>query len=417
MKYTLPRGTKDILPDEIGIWQFIEETCRKIFELYNYAEIRTPIFEQTDLFARAVGSTTDIVTKEMYVFQDKKGRSLALRPEATASVVRACIQNNLISQGKVTKLYYLGPMFRYERPQAGRYRQFHQAGVEVFGSNDPLVDAEVIEMAVKLFEKLGLKDLEVDINSVGCRECQPAYRDKLKKYFKDIKKNLCKDCQARLDYNPLRILDCKEKNCQKYIQKAPASIDTLCRNCKLNFEQVTGYLDNFKIKYVVNNRLVRGLDYYTQTTFEVVSKVLGAQNAVCGGGRYDNLVEDLGGKDTPASGFAIGIERVVEVMRSSNLQSPFPILQLFIIVMGEESKKKGFELLREVRANGIKADMDYLGKSLKSQLKTADRLKAKYAYIIGDDELKKGKGLLKNMKEASQEEISFNDLIKSVKEK
>ena len=411
MKYSLPRGTKDILPDEIGIWQFIEKTCREIFELYNYAEIRTPIFESTDLFARSIGSTTDIVSKEMYTFQDKKGRSLTLRPEATASVVRACIQNNLIGPDKVTKLYYFGPMFRYERPQAGRYRQFHQAGVEVFGTNDPLADAEVIEMAVKLFESLGLKNLEVDINSVGCKECQPAYRDKLKAYFKDVKKNLCKDCQARLEYNPLRILDCKNNACQKYISKAPASLDSLCRNCKLNFEQVTGYLKGFGIKFVINNRLVRGLDYYTQTTFEVISKKLGAQNAVCGGGRYDNLVEDLGGKITPASGFAIGIERVIEVMKSSNLQSPVPSLQLFITVIGEEAKKKGYELLGKVRSKGIKADMDYMGKALKSQLKTADRLKAKYTYIIGEEELKKGEGLLKNMEDGSQKEVPFTDLV------
>jgi len=415
MKYTLPRGTKDILPDEVGIWQFIEETCRRIFEVYNYAEIRTPIFEITDLFARAVGSTTDIVTKEMYTFKDKKGRSLTLRPEATASVVRAGIQNNLISPDKITKLYYFGPMFRYERPQAGRYRQFSQAGVEVFGSSDPLVDVEIIEMAVRLFETLGLKDLEVDINSVGCKKCQPAFRDKLKTYFKDIKKNLCKDCQERLEYNPLRILDCKNEKCQKYIGEAPASIDTLCKECKLNFKEVTEYLKSFAIKFKINSRLVRGLDYYTRTTFEVVSKVLGAQNAVCGGGRYDNLVEELGGKSTPASGFAIGIERVVEVMKSFNLQSPVSNPQLFIAVMGEEAKKKGFELLSEARRGGIKADIDYTGKTLKAQMKTADRLKSRYTYIIGEEELRKGKGLLKNMEDGSQKEVSFTELVAFLK--
>jgi histidyl-tRNA synthetase len=412
MKYAAPRGTKDILPEESALWQFLEATCRSVFELYNYKEIRTPVFESTELFSRSIGTTTDIVKKEMYTFQDRKGRSLTLRPEATASVVRAGLENNLISEGNLAKLYYVGPMFRYERPQAGRQRQFNQAGVEAFGSFDPLLDAEVIQLSVKLFEALGLKDLEVDINSVGCKKCQPKFKEAIQKYFRDNIKNMCEDCKERLETNPLRILDCKEPPCQKYIEKAPAAVDYLDPECKDHFEKVIGWLSSLGIRYKINDRLVRGLDYYTRTAFEVVSKQLGAQNAVCGGGRYDDLVEDLGGKPTPAIGFAVGLERVVEIIKKMNIEPGIcDGVNLFIATLGEEAKKVGFDLLTGAREQGLSADMDYMGKSLKAQMKAADRMKACCVYIIGEEELKKKSGILKNMKTAEQREVPFDQLI------
>jgi histidyl-tRNA synthetase len=416
MKYSIPRGTKDILPKETPLWQKLEATCRKVFSLYNYQEIRTPVFEKTELFTRSIGNTTDIVKKEMYTFEDRKGRSLTLRPEETASVVRACLENNLIRPEQITKLYYIGPMFRYERPQAGRQRQFHQAGVEVFGSSDPLVDVEVIQLNMKLFEDIGLTDLEVDINSVGCKECQPAFRKALKDYFKNNVKKMCKDCKDRFDKNPLRILDCKEKGCQSYIDKAPASVDYLCGDCKNHFDAVIGNLKDTKLNYKINKRLVRGLDYYTKTTFEIVSSKLGAQNAVSGGGRYDTLVQEFGGKATPAVGFAIGIERVIEVIKS---QIPMTKSQqgisLFIATLGDEAKKVGFDLLSKVRGKGISADMDYLGKSLKAQMKAADRTGAKYVYIIGEDEINKKSGILKEMQSGEQKDVPFNSLGEAIK--
>lgn len=414
MKYQAPRGTYDILPNETPLWQFIEDTCRSLFQIFNYREIRTPIFEATELFTRSIGDTTDIVKKEMYTFTDRKGRSLTLRPEETAPVVRACLENNLILPDQLIKLYYLGPMFRYERPQAGRQRQFYQAGVEAFGSADPMLDAEIILLSVKLFEKLGLKDLEVDINSVGCKACQPKFKEAVRDYFKNNIKHMCDNCKERLESNPLRILDCKEPPCQKYIEKAPAAIDFLDSDCKRHFEGVVGWLDSLGVKYRVNDRLVRGLDYYTRTAFEVVSKQLGAQNAICGGGRYDDLVQELGGKPTPAMGFAVGLERVVEVMRESKVESRKLKIgpDLFIATLGDEARKIGFDLLIKARSRGISADMDFQGKSLKAQMKAADRMSARYVFIIGDEEIKKKAGILKNMQTAEQKEVKFEDLSK-----
>src|SRR3989338_3359368 len=412
MKYAVPRGTKDILPDDPPLWQFIEDTCRETFGLFNYREIRTPIFEATDVFTRSIGYTTDIVKKEMYTFPDRKGRSLTLRPEATASVVRAGLENNLIAPDNLLKVYYLGPMFRYERPQAGRQRQFHQAGVEAFGSADPALDAEMIQLSVKLFERLGLKELEVDINSVGCKKCQPAYREALKKYFESNLANLCGDCRQRFELNPLRILDCKEAHCRKYIEQAPAMVDHLDAECKAHFSQVVGWLDHLLVKYKINDRLVRGLDYYTRTAFEIVAKQLGAQNAVCGGGRYDDLVEEMGGKSVPAIGFAAGLERVVEILKAESRQSKIENrIGLFIATIGDEARQVGFDLLTKAREKGISADIDFQGKSLKAQMKAADRLGARYVYIIGDDELKNKSAVLKNMSTAEQKEVSFGELL------
>jgi len=408
MKYTAPRGTSDILPDASGVWQFVEKTARETFEAANFREIRTPIFESTDLFARSIGSTTDIVTKEMYTFQDRKGRSLTLRPEETAPVVRACVENNLMVPDNVVKLYYIGPMFRYERPQAGRYRQFHQVGVEAFGSDDPSIDAEIIAVAVSLFEKLGLENLRVNINSVGCPDCRPSYLEELKKYFGSKIGEMCDECKKRLEFNPLRILDCKNEACQKYISKAPAPLDYICGKCKADFEKAVKYLKGLKIDFEINNRLVRGLDYYTGTTFEVISGKLGAQNAVCGGGRYDNLVEELGGRKTPAVGFAVGVERIIEILKGSNKLIPSKKLDVFIAAVGEEAMGEGLRLLRELRGLGVSSDMDFIDRSLKAKMKAADRSKAKFTLIIGDEEIKKNAVILRTMEDGSQREVSID---------
>lgn len=411
MKYSIPRGTKDILPNVSPIWQKLEAVCHLVFQANNYLEIRTPVFEKTELFTRSIGNTTDIVKKEMYEFKDRKGRSLCLRPEETAPVVRAGLENGLIRPDQVTKLYYIGPMFRYERPQAGRQRQFHQAGVEAFGSADPLVDVEVILMNVQLFEALGLLDLEVNINSVGCPKCRPEFRKELKAYFKNNIKKMCEDCKERFDYNPLRILDCKEDKCQQFIDQAPASVDFLCSDCKTHFHEVIKMLDYQETQVVVNKRLVRGLDYYNKTTFEIVSKSLGAQNAVSGGGRYDNLVAELGGKPTPAVGFAIGIERVIEAMKQSQIAvAKFPKVRIFVAAMGEEARKLAFDLVVGYREKFITAEMDYLGKSLKAQLKLADKIGAEKVIILGEDELKKGYGILKDMRTSKQTEVKLDSL-------
>jgi histidyl-tRNA synthetase len=411
MKYAVPRGTKDILPEETPLWQMIEQVCRETFELFNYREIRTPVFESTDLFARGIGASTDIVSKEMYTFADRKGRSLTLRPEATASVVRAGLENNLIAPGSLLKVYYLGPMFRYERPQAGRQRQFHQAGVEAFGSSDPLIDAETVQLSVKLFENLGLQELAVALNSVGCPNCQPVFREALKKYFQGHLADLCADCRKRFEINPLRILDCKEAHCQKYIEKAPAMIDYLDPECQAHFNRVVGWLDALKVKYKINDRLVRGLDYYTRTVFEVTSKQLGAQNAVCGGGRYDGLVEQFGGQSVPAIGFAVGLERLVEILKQSRVAGhESSAVGLYIATLGEEARKTGFNLLTQARDLGFCADMDFLNKSLKAQMKAADKMKAEFVYIIGPDEIAKQSAVLKNMKTAEQKELAFTEL-------
>jgi len=416
MKYSSPRGTLDILPGEIKLWRFLEDTARSVFESYNYAEIRTPIFEQTELFTRGIGQDTDIVGKEMYTFLDKGDRSLTLRPEETAPVVRACIENNLFGQNELLKLYYIGPMFRYERPQAGRQRQFSQAGVEVFGSSDPIADVEIIELAVAYFNEIGLKNLEVDINSVGCGICRPAYKKELKQYFKESEAELCENCSKRIETNPLRILDCKEPGCQPLIKKAPATIDHICDDCRSHYEKVKEYLKRYGIKFKENKRLVRGLDYYTKTTFEVISSSLGAQSAVCGGGRYDNLVEELGGRSVPAVGFAIGLDRLLMVIKEQKVDIPAgERLKAYIVTLGEEAKKKGFEVLRSLRNMGIRSDMDFQGKSLNSQLKVANKLNVQFAIIIGEDELKNGIVVIRSMDEKEQENVAFSEILRKIR--
>lgn len=415
MKYTRQRGTRDILPSEIRAWQFLEETARTVFESFNYSEIRTPMFEQTELFSRGIGSDTDIVGKEMYTFTDKGDRSITLRPEETAPVVRAAIENNLIKPNETLKLYYIGPMFRYERPQAGRNRQFYQAGVEVLGSADPLLDVEVIELGLRYFAQIRLKDLEVDINSVGCKKCRPKFKEELKKYLREKSGGLCETCKGRIDKNILRVLDCKEPKCQKVIEGAPALTDFLCEVCRDHFDKVKTYLGRSGIKYKLNNRLVRGLDYYTKTTFEIVSRSLGAQKAVCGGGRYDDLVEEMGGRSTPATGFAIGLDRLVILMEEQKISVPQGRrLQVYVITLGDAARQKGIEVLRKLRDMGISSDMDFQGKNLNSQLKSADRLKARFAVIIGEDELRNDALIIRSMDEKTQEKVKFDEVLEKM---
>ncbi len=406
MKYQSQRGTRDILPSETPLWQKVEAGCQKLFFSYGYQEIRTPIFEATELFTRTIGEGTDIVSKEMYTFNDKGDRSITLRPEATACVVRAGIENNLLSPDQVTKLWYLGPMFRYERPQAGRQRQFHQAGVEAFGSPDPLLDAEVIILAVKLLETLGVGKTRVLINSVGCKKCRPAYEAALKEYLKKNQIKLCAKCQERMEKNPLRALDCKEGQCQEVVQLAPHSVDFLDPECRAHFDKLLIHLKSSGIVFEVSKRLVRGLDYYTRTTFEITSADLGAQDAICGGGRYDDLVKELGGRDVPAVGFALGMERLVQLL----MTNPSVIAQLdqtqgldvYLCAIGAQAQAKAFDLMQQIRGEGKSADMDFSQKSLKSQLKAADRFKARKTIILGEEELKRGVYLEKNMQSGEQ---------------
>jgi histidyl-tRNA synthetase len=415
MKYTALQGTKDLLPEDAPKWRYIEEKIRGIFSIYNYRETRTPVFEQTELFKRSIGDDTDIVQKEMYTFQDQGKRSLTLRPEGTASIVRAFIEHSLGEKSPLVKLFYFGQMFRQERPQKGRLREFNQYGVEVIGSLDPLVDAEVIELGMRINKAFGLDGLKLYLNSIGCKDCRPVHRDAFNKFVKDKINKFCQDCQLRLLRNPLRIFDCKNEKCVEALKDAPMILDYLDQKCKDHFKQVREYLDQMGIEYILDGRLVRGLDYYTRTTFEIKSESLGAQDTLIGGGRYDLLVSELGGKDTPAIGFAAGIERLFIVLE---MQKKFPSederLDVFIAPLGEKEKSLGLKLLKDLREKGLRCDLDFLGRSLKSQLKEADRQKAKKVLIIGENELKKGKGTLRDMETKEQKEIEFDKLVQEL---
>jgi histidyl-tRNA synthetase len=409
------RGFNDILPDEIGKWQFIEKTARDIFEGFGYSEIRIPILERTELFSRGIGEATDIVEKEMYTFTDRSGNSLTLRPEATASMARAYLEHQLHTFDPVAKLYCIGPMFRYERPQKGRYRQFYQIDAEVFGVDHPMVDAEVILMLVHFLEEVGLEKLELQINTLGCRKCRPRYREELKRFLTKKAFQLCEDCQRRLETNPLRIFDCKVEACQKAIADAPKVLDYIDKECQNHFDKVQEYLEAAGLNYILNPRMVRGLDYYTRTAFEVVSYQLGSQNAVTGGGRYDNLFQEIGGLDIPGIGFAVGMERLISLLPKEKKFVQYP--QLFIAALGGETKRHAYQLVNQLHLEGIRAELDYEGKSLKSQMRRADKLKARYVLIIGEEELTKGRAVLRDMATKSQEEIQLNNIINTLKEK
>ena len=397
------RGTRDILPGEVERWQQVEETARRVFERYGYAEVRTPVIEREELFAKGTGETTDIVQKEMYAFTDKGGERITLRPEATPSLVRAFVEHSLEQSMPFPKVYLMGPMFRYERPQKGRYRQFHQLDVEVFGVSDPAVDAEVVDLAWTLVSELGITGVELAINSVGCPECRPAFSAALVAALGQDVARLCGDCQRRAVTNPLRIFDCKVPEDQPLIDRLPHSIDYLCEACRIHFAAVERHLGAFDIPYRVSHRLVRGLDYYTRTTFEILAGNLGAQNAILGGGRYDGLVKQLGGPDRVGIGFAAGIERLVLAMPELPVQGGAG--RVFVAALGEAARESAISLLRELRHAGIEAHMEYEGRSIKSQMKRADRLGAACAVIIGDDELERGEVTVKDMRRGEQRRV------------
>jgi len=397
------KGVKDILPDEIARWQLIEDMARRLSLSYGYQEIRVPVFEMTELFARSIGASTDIVEKEMYTFQDRDGTSLTLRPEATAGVVRAYIEHNLGGSAVSQKFFYLGPMFRHERPQAGRLRQFHQYGVEYFGMRSPLADVEVVSLLWRFLSGLGLPDLTLEINSLGDAADRPPYKAALLEFLKTREDRLCQNCRRRMGTNPLRVLDCKVPGCQAATEDAPRITDHLSAGSRRHFEDVQAGLRDLGIPFSLNSRLVRGLDYYTQTIFEVTSGRLGAQNAVAAGGRYDGLVEALGGASTPAVGFAVGLERVALLLPASAIPRPHSLI--FVAAFGEQGVTAGTRVLDELRGLGLRADTDYRASTLKAHLRQADRLGAEYVVIIGDDEVTKGRLLVRNMRTKEQEEL------------
>lgn len=404
MAVNAPKGTKDMLPGEAYRWHWVEALMRGIAGTYGYREIRTPIFEHTELFLRGVGDTTDIVQKEMYTFEDKGGRSITLKPEGTAGAVRAYIENGLQNEPQPVKMYYISPIFRYERPQKGRLREHHQFGVEVFGAAEPTVDAEVISLAQNVLTGIGIKKLSLEINSVGCPECRAVYHEKLKEYLKDRLTDMCGTCRERFDRNPLRILDCKVEGCKAIVKDAPKMIDYLCEDCKGHFTRVQECLTAAGIGFGVNPLIVRGLDYYTKTVFEFISDDIGAQATVCGGGRYDTLVETLGGAATPGMGFGMGIERLLLVMEALGIEIPAPSqCDVFIVTIGDAAREKGFALLSELRKAGIAADMDHIGRGVKAQFKYADKLGARYVLTLGEDEIAKGKVQCKDMRTGGEQ--------------
>jgi len=408
MKYESVRGMRDILPGEIGYWKQVEEKVREVATCFHYGEIRLPLMEHTEIFSRGIGEETDVVNKEMYTFLDKKNRSLTLRPEATASVVRAYLEHGLHIREPFQKLFYIGPMFRYEKPQKGRSRQFHQYGVEAIGSLDPTLDVDVISFAWTLMDMLGLSDLSLRLNTIGCAEDRQRYKKALSGYFAIHIDEMCTDCQRRYDSNPLRILDCKKSQCQPYIQQAPASIDYLCADCARHFAEVKGYLDELGLNYGIDARLIRGLDYYTRTVFELISKDLGAQDALLGGGRYDGLVELLGGPATPAVGFAGGMERLILVLQEKNRSfGQEKRLDLFLATLGEEGRLLALTLAQGLRSQGISVDLDYRGRSLRKQLGYADQIGVRYLIILGENEVSSRKGRIKNMGRGQEYEIAL----------
>ena len=407
-----PKGTSDVLPSQIDYWYYAEKLIKEVLQTYGYREIRTPAFEHTELFIRGIGETSDIVNKEMFTFQDRKGRSLTLRPEGTAPVVRAYLEHHLSRENPLIKLFYLGNMFRCEKPQAGRYRQFNQFGLEAIGSQSSLTDAEIISTSMAIYQKMGIANLRLMINSVGCRKCRPEYLNALRDFFYDKKNILCLDCRERYVKNPLRILDCKNSGCQVEIKRSPSIFDYLCEECNNHFKQLREYLDNLQIIYQVNPLLVRGLDYYTKTAFEIISGELGSQNAVGGGGRYDYLVEELGGKHTPAVGFAAGMERIIFTMEKQGLKIPtWQGIKVFVATASSQNISSALKMVNHIRKNGISAEMDFLDKSLKAQMRLANKLNVSYVIIIGEEELKEQNVLLKNMSNGQQGKIAINEIL------
>ena len=412
-----PRGTKAITPKDAYKWNYVENKFREICSLFGYEEMRTPVFEHTELFKRSVGDTTDIVQKEMYSFTDKGGRDITLKPEGTAGVVRAFIENKLYADTQPTKLFYITPCFRYERPQAGRQRQFHQFGIEALGSDKPSLDAEVIALAVQFFTEVGLKDLAVSINSVGCPTCRAEYNARLKEYLDKKSDVLCETCLERKDKNPMRVIDCKNPTCKENLNDIPFMVDHICDDCKDHFEKLQTYLKEMDINFVVDKTIVRGLDYYKKTAFEIISNDIGSQSTVCGGGRYDGLVEQLGGpKGVSGIGFALGAERLLLTMENNNIEIENPYAtDIFIVTIGDEAKTKSFKLLKDLRTNHISAENDHLDRSVKAQFKYSDKINAKFTIVIGDDELANDTATLKNMSTSEQTTIKLSEIVQELK--
>lgn len=416
MAIKAPKGTHDVTPQEAALWQYIEDTARDICKEYGYGEIRLPVFEHTELFQRGVGDTTDVVQKEMYTFNDKGGRSITLRPEGTAGVVRAYLENNLYANAQPTKLFYLLSCYRYEKPQAGRLREFHQFGVECFGAQGPAVDAEIISVAHELFQRLGLSDIALHINSIGCPKCRAEYNRKLQAYFEKRKDELCETCRDRLYKNTLRILDCKSPVCQEIAKDAPLIIENLCEECEEHFEKLQEYLKIMDIEYQIDPYIVRGLDYYTKTVFEFVSNQIGAQGTVCGGGRYDGLVEELDGAPTPGIGFALGLERLILLLHNVGITKEPEPLDLFLVSLGEKADLYVQKFVYDLRKSGVSCDRDYLSRSFKAQMKYANKIGCNYIIVIGDDEITQDTGKLKNMATSEETEIRLSD-IRSIAER
>ncbi|MDK2932561.1 MAG: histidyl-tRNA synthetase [Clostridiales bacterium] len=412
-----PKGTKDVVPEESYKWQYIERTIRKVCDSYGYKEIRTPVFEHTELFERGMGDTTDVVQKEMYTFEDKGGRSITLRPEGTASAVRSYLENSLYAAPQPTKMYYIISCYRYENPQKGRLREFHQFGVEAFGSEKPSIDAEIISLAMTLLNNLGVKGLELNINSIGCPECRKEYNEKLMKYLEKHLDKLCITCKERYQKNPLRILDCKHEQCKEIGKNAPILLDNLCNSCKEHFDSLKNYLAHMNIDYNIDPFIVRGLDYYTRTVFEIISKDIGAQGTVCGGGRYDGLIEELGGSPTPGIGFGLGIERLLLTLEGQGIEIPqCEPIKVFIANIGEKAEIKAQSLVLALRKHGISAEKNHMDRSLKAQMKYADKLGVLYTMVLGEDEINTGKAKLKNMKTGEIVDIELDHLVETLKE-
>jgi len=406
------KGTKDILPAEVGNWQWAEAAARQIFELYGYRELRAPVFEATELFEKGTGRASDVVVKEMYTFIDKGGRSITLRPEYTPSVVRAIVEHRLDLQPEPLRFYFMGPMFRYDKPQKGRYRQFHQIDVEVFGEKDPAIDAETIEMAHALLARLGVTETETLVNSVGCKACRPAYHRELKAAAEKTGDVLCADCRRKIDTNPLRIFDCKVEACREAAATFPRIIDHLCDECRDHFVRFRSYLDLYKIPYRIDPLLVRGLDYYTKTAFEIVTTKLGAQNAICGGGRYDDMMKEFGGPDLCGIGFAMGMERLLSVTEPRPVQGKV----LYVAYLGDEAKKVGMKLARIFRRAAIECLLEFKDKGLKAHMARANKLGAAWVIIAGEDELRKGRYPLKDMGSGVQTEGTPEEIIRAIQE-
>ncbi len=402
------KGTQDVLPKESGKWQYVEHSLLETARLYGFKEIRTPVFEHTELFNRSVGDTTDVVQKEMYTFNDNGGRSISLRPEGTAGAVRAYLEHGLHNEALPQKVCYLLSCYRYEKPQAGRLREFHQFGVECFGAGKPSADAEVISLAKSAFDNLGINNLHLELNSIGCPKCRPKYTAALKEYFSSHADELCDTCRSRLDRNPMRILDCKSPICSAIAADAPTVLDFICDECRDHFDGVGRHLNALGIDFTVNPKIVRGLDYYTRTVFEFVSNDIGAQATVCGGGRYDGLVEQMGGQPTPALGFAIGLERLHMVMQAQGCEYPQDKpCEVYIAPMGDEASVMASSLCSRLRAEGFSAETDIVGRGLKAQMKYANKLGARFTVVLGDNEIAEGKARLKNMADGSESEVTL----------